>query len=71
MNAIDELYDGARVRLVPLPENPLHRRPVLATFSGGYFFADGTPPEEGPDYYMGDVLRYCQIESSAEKGGEA
>ncbi len=29
-----------------------------ATYSSGYFYCKGTPPEEGPDYYMGDVLAY-------------
>ena len=56
----ENLHDGQRVRLFPAPSNPIHRAPVSATFSGGYFYCDGTPPTEGPDYYFGDILLYCK-----------
>jgi hypothetical protein len=59
---LSELEDGAVVMLHPLPGNPLHRKPVRAVFSSGYFYCDGTKPENGPDYYWGDVLTYCRIE---------
>ena len=54
----DKLNDGERITLYPLPDNPLHSEPVKATFASGYFYCDGSPPEEGPDYYLGDVLKY-------------
>ncbi|MHB1086120.1 MAG: hypothetical protein ACYCZ0_00025 [Minisyncoccota bacterium] len=56
----ETLSDGERVMLYPLADNPLHKHPVMATFQNGYFYCDGTPPEDGPDYYYGDVLRYCE-----------
>lgn len=55
---IESLCDGDRVTLHPNASNPIHKRPVGATFSGGYFYCDGTDPTEGPDYYFGDVLTY-------------
>lgn len=54
----DNLTDGERVRLVPRPSNPLHKRPVIATYAGGYFYCDGSPVADGPDYYLGDVLTH-------------
>lgn len=54
----DSLNDGDRVRLYPLPTNPIHKSPVQATYSGGYFYCDGTDQTDGPDYYVGDVLTY-------------
>lgn len=54
----DALEDDARIRIFPRPENPLHKKPITATYSAGYFYCDGTPPAEGPDYYLGDVLRW-------------
>ena len=55
---LESLQDGARVRLHPRPDNPIHKQPKLATYSGGYFFCDGSDPIDGPDYYVGDVLTY-------------
>ena len=55
----DEIEDGERVRLHPNATNPLHKKPVLATYSGGYFYCDDTDPADGPDYYFGDVLGFC------------
>jgi hypothetical protein len=52
------LQDDCRVRLTPNAANPIHNAPVMATYSGGYFYCDGTDPMEGPDYYVGDVLTY-------------
>lgn len=54
----ETLSDGDRITIYPHSENPLHKWPVKATFQGGYFYCDGTPPEEGPDYYFGDVLTW-------------
>jgi hypothetical protein len=56
----DALADGTTITLHPRADNPLHKKPVKAVYSGGYFYSEGTPPEEGPDYYMGDVLTYCE-----------
>ena len=55
---VESLNDGDRVRLHPNASNPLHRSPVMATYSSGYFYCDGTDPMDGPDYYVGDVLTY-------------
>lgn len=55
----ENLTDGASIILHPRPENPLHKRDIRSTYSGGYFFCEGTDPVEGPDYYMGDVFAYC------------
>jgi len=55
---IEDLSDGDRVRLHPNASNPLHKRPVMATYSSGYFYCDGSRYEDGPDYYFGDVLTY-------------
>lgn len=54
----ENLQDGDQVTLYPSVENPLHRTPIVATYSGGYFYCEGTNPEKGPDYYLGDVLRF-------------
>lgn len=54
------LRNGDVVILHPRAENPLHKRPKKATYSSGYFFCEGTDPTEGPDYYLGDVLTYCE-----------
>ena len=56
--ALESLMDGDRVTLYPNATNPLHKRPVAAHFSGGYFYCDGTEPADGPDYYFGDVLTF-------------
>ena len=54
----DNLEDGQQITLVPNEDNPLHSMPVKATYSAGYFYCEGSKPEDGPDYYMGDVLAY-------------
>lgn len=54
----ENLQDGERITLHPNAENLLHKKPVNAIFSSGYFYCDGSKPEDGPDYYFGDVLRY-------------
>ncbi len=41
------LSDGDRITLHPNEDNPLHRDPITATFSGGYFFCDGSDPMAG------------------------
>jgi hypothetical protein len=55
---IDNLDEGARVKLYPNGRNPLHKKPIMATYSQGYFYCDGSDPCDGPDYYVGDVLTY-------------
>lgn len=54
----ETLQDGDKVRLFPNVNNPLHKKPVVATYASGYFYCEGSPAHEGPDYYMGDVLAY-------------
>lgn len=54
----EALEDGARLVLYPTEDNPLHKEPVAATYSGGFFYCDGTSEEEGPDYFFGDVFLY-------------
>lgn len=44
--------------LHPNWNNPIHKKPVKATYYSGYFYCAGTKPEDGPDYYLGDVLKY-------------
>ena len=58
------LEDGDRVELRPKDGNPLHKKPVMATYQGGYFYADGSDPTLGPDYYFGDILTYCDVVQS-------
>jgi hypothetical protein len=55
---INSLPDGSRVTLHPNSNNPLHKKPVQAFFSGGYFYCDGTSADQGPDYYFRDVLQF-------------
>lgn len=57
---IKNLREGDRVTLHPLLDNPLHKKPVSATYSGGYFYCDGSDWRDGPDYYFGDVLTFCE-----------
>ena len=57
---IESLEDGTRVVLRPLPSNPIHNDPVAAMYLNGCFWCDGSSPADGPDYYFGDVLRYCE-----------
>lgn len=52
----ENLQDGEQVILHPNAGNPLHKKPVKATYSQGYFYCEGTDPMDGPDYYFRDVL---------------
>ena len=54
----DKISNGSRVRLFPRENNPIHKKPVNATYADGYFFCDGSKPELGADYYLGDVATY-------------
>jgi hypothetical protein len=54
----DTLEDGSRIRLFPSAGNPLHKKPVIATYQSGYFYCESSDPMEGPDYHLGDVLLY-------------
>lgn len=55
---IAALKDGDRVRLYPTDDNPIHKEPVVATYSAGYFYCDGSNHLDGPDYYFADVFEY-------------
>lgn len=67
---IEQLRDGDRVRLHPNSANPLHKRPVDATYSQGYFFCDGSSPADGPDYYFRDVLAFNDRIELISAGGQ-
>ncbi len=67
----EHLEDGERITLYPNADNPLHKKPVTATYSGGYFYCDGSDLMEGPDYYLGDVLDYNDGFEIVKKGAEA
>lgn len=68
----DNLADGDRVTLHPNSNNPLHKKPITATYSCGYFWCDGSDPMDGPDYYLGDVLAYNDgFTADANEGEEA
>ena len=54
----ENIKDGQNVRLFPNAQNPLHKKPVAATFHSGYFYCAGSNPADGPDYYFGDVALY-------------
>lgn len=54
----DALMDGDRVILFPNATNPLHKKPVRASYQSGFFYCDGTDPIDGPDYYLRDVLAH-------------
>ncbi|MBL4538307.1 MAG: hypothetical protein JKP96_06515 [Oceanicaulis sp.] len=59
---ITTLVEGARLRLHPVAGNPLHSKPATGDYAGGYFYLDRPigKPEDGPDYYVGDVLQHCE-----------
>ncbi len=58
MDDLNNLDDGSRVKLTPNELNPIHDKPVMATFTGGYFLCDGSNPMDGPDYYFRDVFQF-------------
>lgn len=58
---LNQVEDGARIRLTPNAVNPIHSSPVLATFSSGYFLCDGSDPMDGPDYYFRDVFQFNDV----------
>lgn len=47
-----------KVMLYPKENNPIHKKPVMATYIDGYFYCEGSDISCGPDYYFGDVLIY-------------
>ena len=55
---INNLNDGDRITLYPRQDNPLHKDPIKATYSAGYFYCDGSGLVGAPDYYHGDVLKF-------------
>lgn len=59
---VSALADHTRLRLHPKPDNPLHSKPCEGFIMRGYFYLDPPvgKPENGPDYYVGDVLTYCE-----------
>lgn len=57
-NDFDSLEDGQQIMLVPNEDNPIHYKPVRATYQGGYYYCEGSDPMDGPDYYLGDVAKF-------------
>jgi hypothetical protein len=55
---IENLKDGDRVVLFPNSLNPLHKKPITASFHDGYFYCESSHAEDGPDYYWRDVLEF-------------
>jgi hypothetical protein len=55
---LNSIPNESHVTLHPNSSNPLHKKPVRAFFVDGYFYCDGTPPDQGPDYYFRDVLQF-------------
>ncbi len=51
----ENLPDGAALILYPNENNPLHSKPVKATYQGGYYYCEGSDRMCGPDYYFRDV----------------
>lgn len=56
----ENLTDGQRIKLFPLPDNPIQKEPGLATYASGYFYLLDADPMDGPSYYFGDVLANCE-----------
>ena len=54
----DKLKNGRCITLYPKEDNPLHSKPMRATYFDGCFYCHESNPEEGADYYLGDVLLY-------------
>ena len=64
----ENLQDGQRVRLFPRPNNSLHKAPTVLTFDGRDFWSDDPKQvAKGPDYYLGDVLTFCEGFEIAEE----
>lgn len=61
----DQIPNDSRVTLYPKKDNPLHSTAIGAFFSNGYFYCDGNDGSDGPDYYLGDVLKYNEGYSTA------
>ena len=55
---IENIENGTRIKLFPNANNPLHNKPVEATFQSGYFYCAGSNAADGPDYYWNDVFQY-------------
>lgn len=56
---LEDLENGSVVILHPNKYNPIHKKPISATYQDGYFYCKGSDPLNGPDYYWGDILAYC------------
>jgi len=54
----ENLKDGDKIKIYPLPSNPLHKRAVNAEHHSGYFYCEGSSQYGGADYYLGDVLQF-------------
>ena len=54
----DKIESGQWIMLFPNDSNPLHKSPIKAFYNEGYYYCEGTDPNEGPDYYFRDVGQY-------------
>lgn len=54
----ENLEPNTALFLHPNESNPIHHERTACFYDGMYFHGVGTDPMEGPDYYLGDVLRY-------------
>lgn len=54
----ENLEDGDRILLYPNESNLLHNKPMVTTYSNGYYYCDSSDPMKGPDYYFRDVALY-------------
>ncbi len=48
------------VILHPADANLIHREPVKAMRIADYFYCEGSDPERGPNYHLGDVAAFCE-----------
>ena len=48
------------VILHPADANLIHRKSIKATRIADYFFCEGSDPERGPNYHLGDVAAFCE-----------
>lgn len=53
----ENLKDGETIVLIPTEDNPLDKKPFTAVYDKGYFYSLNSP-NDGPDYYLGDVLKF-------------
>lgn len=48
------------VMLYPKKDNPIQKHPQKADYSCGCFHLKTSKLEDGPDYYLGDILTFIE-----------